>query len=414
MPTSLFTKSIDEITPDDVAALIGEPESGDLEFKGMLSNEDGTPDRWITEGDGIGRHARNSILKAAVAFANAQGGHLIIGVGESDERPPRAEHIIPIDRCCDLAERVRDQLRDCIEPKLATALVRGVVTDGLHRGVVVLRIPGSIHAPHRSRGDLECYLRRNDRSEKMTMREIQDLTRLRDRGAILLDQKFATAAQGFRNVLWRDPHTRAFGVRVTGFPIEPLELGRVSGRRGLVPIWSSFQLKPGKAHYELPVPVTVGAPTPIFRGVRVQGQFDDRSASLSIYSDGAVDARFFTVPHTTEHEDFLRGGEILNVAANTLLNIDIARRFSGSSALEYGIEVEVVATLDSLALRQFASEMAPVQIANVNPIMIPRLGLNAFEQIPDILSSVCQDLFDATGNDAVAPTFEAVLAARPA
>ena len=125
--------------------------------------------------DQIGDRARNKVLEEAVAFANAHGGALLIGIKESDTKPPVAAEIKPLPRCAELAERLGLMFRECVEPQLPWLEVFGVPIEGKN-GVVVIRVGRSRLAPHRVKPTHVCPVRRADRCDSMTMREIQDMT----------------------------------------------------------------------------------------------------------------------------------------------------------------------------------------------------------------------------------------------
>ena len=55
----------------------------------------------------IGDRAKDALLKEAVGFANVYGGALLLGIGESEGKPPVAARISPIPRCVNLAERLK-------------------------------------------------------------------------------------------------------------------------------------------------------------------------------------------------------------------------------------------------------------------------------------------------------------------
>jgi len=120
--------------------------------------------------------AKERLFKEIVAFANRSGGRLFLGIQESPEKPPKAKQITPVPRCHDLAEILERSARDQIEPPLSSFAVHGVVTeaDGFG-GVVVFDVGRSVLAPHRSKIDLHCYIRRGTESRPMTMTEIQDV-----------------------------------------------------------------------------------------------------------------------------------------------------------------------------------------------------------------------------------------------
>lgn len=166
---AVLSKPTDQIGVSDLKELIDSevPESDQIEFKERLSTKGDSDDRWITHGDRLGDRARESILEEAVAFANAYGGALLLGIVESGSRPPIAAAISPIPRCADLAERSKLVFRDCVEPQMPIVEIFAVPTDG-ESGVVVIRTGRSRMAPHRVTTTLVCPIRRSDRCEKST------------------------------------------------------------------------------------------------------------------------------------------------------------------------------------------------------------------------------------------------------
>jgi predicted HTH transcriptional regulator len=103
---ALLSKSLDTVNAEDVLALIGWPESAQLEFKQEIPGRDGKADPW-SEGREYGTYGRDKLFKEVVAFANTTGGTLILGIAETSSKPPLADVISPISRCHDLAERLR-------------------------------------------------------------------------------------------------------------------------------------------------------------------------------------------------------------------------------------------------------------------------------------------------------------------
>ena len=103
---AVLSKPADQVGVSDLEELINSevPESDQIEFKENLSTRGESRDRWITDGDRIGKKAKDSVLEEAVAFANAYGGALLIGIRESESSPPVAAEISSpaIPRCADL------------------------------------------------------------------------------------------------------------------------------------------------------------------------------------------------------------------------------------------------------------------------------------------------------------------------
>ena len=135
----LLSKPIGEIGFADVQALIDSevPEGEQIEFKRELPGEGGRPDPWMDNGK-LGSYAKDRILREVVAFANAYGDVLVLGIDESDEKPAVATEITRIPRCADLAESLKLVFRDRVEPQLARIDIAGIPTRGDGSGVVVI------------------------------------------------------------------------------------------------------------------------------------------------------------------------------------------------------------------------------------------------------------------------------------
>ena len=99
--------------------------------------------------DRIGDYARDQILAEIVAFANADGGTLVLGLHETKEEPRCAERLEPLPRCEDLAKRLLDATEDVIEPRLPHIGVRALLASDDGSGYVLMRVGKSLAGPHR-------------------------------------------------------------------------------------------------------------------------------------------------------------------------------------------------------------------------------------------------------------------------
>ena len=90
----MIDKKIDQLTSNDITNLgrDGIYENQLLEFKRDLHAERNRPDPWLT-GDDFTAYARDHLLREVIAFANAQGGTVIVGVDQTKDDPPRAAAI---------------------------------------------------------------------------------------------------------------------------------------------------------------------------------------------------------------------------------------------------------------------------------------------------------------------------------
>jgi hypothetical protein len=206
----------------DFEALIRDQCSEDelLEFKRTLATPKGDTDRRVVDQTDIGVTAKRDLLAEVVAMANSYGGDVIMGIAETQEKPPRAKELVSLPRCVELAHRLELAARDLIKPELPTLGIRGIPLNG-GAGLVIFRVPRSRSVPHRLeiKGmEKECYKRVSDRTETMTMREIRDLTFSVVNGIGAVDRRFAELRSEF--------HTWA----VTGIPSQGVGVRRQSYR----------------------------------------------------------------------------------------------------------------------------------------------------------------------------------------
>ena len=176
----LFTLPMAQLRAEHVEQLRAEelPEGQTVEYKEALPSKGGGADAWLSGSPSVGDYARNEVLAEIVAFANAGGGNLVLGIRETDDHPKRAAGVSVLPRCHELADRFRLMVRDCIEPELPSIEVCSIAMPGGDEGagVVLFRVPPSRLSPHRLKPNWHCYVRRADRTERMTMREIQDMS----------------------------------------------------------------------------------------------------------------------------------------------------------------------------------------------------------------------------------------------
>ena len=236
--TEVLSKGAEQIGPDDIHSLIESnvPEGQHVEFKETLPAENNSVDPWIRTGGekGIGKYARNCLLEEGVAFANAYGGVLVIGIEESSSEPPIASHIRPLPMCAELARELRQVFRDCVEPQIPRLEISPVAIKD-EDGVVVIRVGKSRLAPHRVWPTRSCKIRRADSSVEMTMREIQDMTLNMSRGLQGVENRLLERSECFSQELgWIESQDVAFGIRVTAVPLgDEIRFDRVF-RRGSI------------------------------------------------------------------------------------------------------------------------------------------------------------------------------------
>lgn len=154
----MINRPIEDITQADIISLQenGEEESQTLDFKQALP--------------GMEAGAKHEFYADICAFANAQGGDIVYGVAEDDEG--RAAHVIPLnDNADDVVLRLQDMALNGIEPKVTGIHVRAVSVNG--GSIFVVRIPRSLHSPHRVKTNQHFFIREGRRKRPLDVPEVR-------------------------------------------------------------------------------------------------------------------------------------------------------------------------------------------------------------------------------------------------
>lgn len=404
----IFTKPIDQITLADVKALVDDkwPEGSTVEFKQELPHKNKKREHpWLAGGE-ITDYSRDKLLAELVAFANAHGGTLVLGISESREKPPRADEIKPIPRCGDLADRLIDQIRSCIEPKLPIISVQSVPTDDDGNGVVIVRVRQSRSRPHRLVADRRCYYRRADRSEAMTMREIQDLTLMADRGLREINREFDDRRKRFENWIEEpvksENTSEAFGVLVVATPTTgDINVERVYQKPDLVPPIRNFEGNIGGRKIEIIIPHPPTRERPILRGMRRE----DGTGRLNIYQkvhcNGIIEFGLRRLRENNRSYGIYMTW-VFGLLANSLTTIDKFRSAAGAPDIEYGLELEVFGSPEITSLLNFSEfrfdEDTLGEFAS-NPNIFPRYSVGSRAEFDGLIGIMFTDIYDAVGVD---------------
>jgi hypothetical protein len=424
----MLTKPLDQITATDISDLCaqgGVHESLTIEFKRELQSRDGKrPDAWMTGGDTFSDFARDRLFREIVAFANAQGGTLVLGIEEIGGNPPRAGAVMPLPRADDLAARLEDAARACIEPPLGGLQVRGIVTDqATGAGVVLFRTLASPHGPHRVAGDGHAFIRRGTSSVKMTMREIQDLTLDLARGAARLDGIFQQRATGFHDWFHQAILGRAHGVRVTAVPLSKLPSALRVARLtdgGHFEERFSARFEGSEEEQTLLAPLRGATTRPILRGCRAAHRYEQTLAvELDILDQGIVDLWWWHAPEKETPSLYL--GWILGSVHLVLKLVNWVRERTDTPEWQYGLELEVAglaATGAAVATPRNPLEAVPIQrmgrfadTIDVPPVVFPRLSWQSSDEQEEILNLVMRDILDSGGVRQPAPRITVLAAA---
>lgn len=221
----MIPKDIEKITWVDIQNLlaIGRTEGDTIEFKSSFK---GGSD-FLALSDGQKDKAIEVLAKEVIAFLNSQGGDLVIGIEESANEFAKAESICKVQNIDVMPDRLSQSLSARIEPFQALLSITQVKeSDGETAGVLVIRAPASLRAPHRSIKSKECYVRRGRESVPMPMDEIQDLSlrRLTKRGYLDASiSKFFEELDDFEFDFQKIPTSR-FHVRAVYAPYADTDL----------------------------------------------------------------------------------------------------------------------------------------------------------------------------------------------
>jgi hypothetical protein len=141
-----------------------------------------------------GHKGVRDFLADVTAFANTDGGDIVIGVDEDENGDAAAVVGIPRDNLDENLRRVEDQLRSSVDPRVPDFRVHRVDLDD-DRVVLIMRIAPSLIAPHRVTFD------RSSRFHRRTNRANSDMSTAEIR------QAFAASDDTPRKI--RDLHRQA-------------------------------------------------------------------------------------------------------------------------------------------------------------------------------------------------------------
>lgn len=409
----VLSKPADQISIGDIESLIDSqvPESEQIEFKESLPARKNSTDPWIEGKNTIGDRAKNEILEEVVAFANAYGGVCLIGIKESRTKPPVAAEISPIPQCAELAERLKLVFRDCVEPQFPQIEIIPIKTDS-ENGVIICRVGQSRLAPHRVTRTLVCPIRRSDRCEKMSMREIQDLTLNISRGLERLERRLSERSEQFQHEFKRiNKPEKSFGIRATAIPVgDEIRFDRVFYQGRIIedlsePWRSALQSKDGTRIYD----AQNNEPThwrPILRGARAEF-YSEETRKLpeqiyrEIHSDGLIELGHLSGTYTHQEREILSlpPSYPLVLFANLITQAHRVRNQAGVPVAEYAVEVEInVRGVPAIVPRE---DDYPWPLGKLAPstIQFPRYSFGDSNEGNYLLNLFYRDFWNSFGQD---------------
>lgn len=413
---SILRKPLGEITVEDLQHLVDVAalESRELEFKGTLpfqpqKGHPQTADRWIEKGDRIGDYARDEILAEIVAFANADGGTLVLGLHETKDEPRRADRLEPLPNCIGLARRLIDASEDIVEPRLRAFDARGLETDANGNGYVVMRVGKSAGGPHRLRSTREFHIRRGERASKMDVREIKDITlelaRTGDRVERVFRERQAATAASFSRLLSGESQngTDPLVIRVTALPVLSQEISNLTSQTDLWWQGNGFTMLVGNEKYECGYPAREFNEQPEIRlrSLVLDHDVGRRAIERLLRADGLVEFGM-VLPKEPPYQGSATHsriyiGWIIGLVVGTIAQVNKLQTKLAWDGIEFGLEIEIEASPPLVIKwndRQFHS--ASVVKADF-PLRLPRYSIIAGMDFDTIIQAVVSDLFNATG-----------------
>ena len=423
----VLSKPADLMGVGDIEALISSeaPEGEEIEFKASLPARGRGPDPWIAGKNEIGDRARDAILKETVAFANAHGGALLLGIEESAAKPPVAAGISPVPRCADLAERLKLVFRDCVEPQLPALEIFPVPTEE-EAGVIVLRVGRSRLAPHRVKTTRICPIRRSDRCEEMIMREIQDMTLDVSRGFERLERRFEEREKRFRQEFeCLETSEDAWGIRLTAVPVrDDFRIDRVFHRGNVVKEfdepWRVVLLRQNGKERQLEGLETLVPEywKPGLRMARAESRQDGivpdfncfRNFYREIHGDGLVELGYVSVLVSSFREEPwpLPADLPIDLLANLAAWADRVRKQMNAPSAEYGLEIQFFSAGGKVEIWKHDQPILPrrmrillddISVLPRGSRLFPRYPLGDSDSIYDILPLFYRDFWNYLGRD---------------
>ena len=308
------------------------------------------------------------------------------------------------------------------EPKLPSCDIFAVVTsEAEDDGVVVFRVPGGSRlAPHRIKGTWICPIRRWDRSEEMSMREIQDMTLNVTRGLERLDKKLRERAAKFEHEFERlTSPDNAYGIRITAVPVgDDIRLPTICGPHSrLVEGLNTPSVTVTRQLPDQEPTVVVGLRnfqsighsgwTPQLRSARSRPQYDipefKWQSYLELHCDGLVEFGWLAVIEDS-NERMLYSDYAVRELANVICWADTLRRYADVGRAEYAVQAAVHVTGEKVFVlpgsNKGASAVRRGHLAATlsrGVTAMPRYALDDVSDAGALLSMLEHDLCNAGG-----------------
>lgn len=400
---SFIRKDINNILKEDIDKIIdlGLPENESIEFKKALSTANGQPDNWMEGKSKVGKFAKEKLIKEIIAFANTDGGYLFVGIDEkiSKEGVSKASKIVQIPRVELLAEKFKMYIRDHIEPRLNNVQCIGIKTDADGNGVLLIFVEKSNNAPHRSILDNQCYLRRNDRSEKMKMREIRDLILLSNESIERVEAEFRKRKEDFRKKFLslkipvktnRPMKEDRIGFRCTLLPVNSnITVSNIYKKVDTINFITSLKLSFESGNPEvdqIKFPSVSLKRYPVIRGVI----FWDDKLTIELRESGLIEIHLI---YERDLRDAFYLDWYLLIIFNGIYLVNKLCEITSKNNIEYGIEAELISTHGEINPGLFENMFWTDKQVQC-PVEFPRYSYANDREMNELLNLMTEDFYN--------------------
>lgn len=408
-----------------IDSYIGEPEREDLEFKsGLEGSKSGDKDPWYVDQSKIGDRAKYALFREIVAFANRNGGTLVLGIEEDDNHPHVGKSLSTLPAVHDLADRLRRSAHGSIEPPLRSLEVIGVETETDGAGLVIFNVGRSSVAPHLlNMRDFpkECFIRRNDETLPMDMRAIQDLVLERATFGRTIDDVFRERQISFKEFCEasdsrfetqfhaqdnRAAYPRRCGAfRLTCIPLERVEIPDIARNDKFKLPFPKIEEAESRKGVTYPHRLTVSDYRPVLRGWVAKS---DRNHHLNIErivkSSGLIEDRCVVCPRDWNQYRHLYFEWLLAAVSSIVLAVDEFKAVANLSGTEYALEFALrLPPAWGIKLgkdQDFGDEIYPTE---VEELVFDRYALSTVDRYSELLDLWQHDLWNCLGLQNRAP-----------
>lgn len=331
---------------------ISEVDAGDIRLVVDTARQEGLQVEFKQEFPGGAENdkGKRGIAKELVAFANAHGGTLIIGIAEDSEH--RAVAIRPVADCRAVADRLSSTMHAIIDPPLPGVECEGIPTepDGTS-GVVAIRVPESLSSPHWLRlgkdteGGVVLFRRNTSSMLVSSMRDIHEMVLATENKRVRLEGRFAEALNRGTDFLYgRGNDPAKYRELLFAIIAQPLSAIQVIGFLQTVRKYAAeteFPLLPPNATRTANLPFNFVNPKPRLRGAQRSNKNDWATILFDDGEDGSVATFLQLYPESPEPSRRFGYSWALGALASTLARVEKLRNEAGAPDTVYEVRVQL-------------------------------------------------------------------------